>query len=183
MMYFEKDLVNKAIELIDGKSKSDELKAFTDVNDINNMIRNLQINRDYQCYAIKLNQRLREEYPSIEKLLNLGRSMVNNSVLMRGTGFIGGKGRVCKIFETEIDAGTRAKRIKAEYGQGGAGWPVDGLGLHGYDTFHGNGLRFQWKDEDGEVEGYVSWKDIEKELGVLILTGEYQPETQCISGS
>lgn len=79
-MYFEKDLVNKAIELIDGKSKSDELKAFTDVNDINNMIRNLQINRDYQCDAIKLNQRLREEYPSIEKLLNLGRSMVNNSV-------------------------------------------------------------------------------------------------------
>ena len=46
-------------------------------------------------------------------------------VLMRGTGFVGGKGRVCKIFETEIDAGTRAKRIKAEYGQGGAGWPVD----------------------------------------------------------
>lgn len=101
-------------------------------------------------------------------------------VLMRGTGFIGGKGRVCKIFETEIDAGTRAKRIKAEYGQGGAGWPVEGPGLHGYDTFHGNGLRFQWRDEDGEVEGYVSWKDIEKELGVLILTGEYQPETPRI---
>ena len=79
-MYFEKDLVNKAIALIDGKSKSDELKAFTDVNDINNMIRNLQINRDYQCDAIKLNQRLREEYPSIEKLLNLGRRTVNNSV-------------------------------------------------------------------------------------------------------
>ena len=51
---------------------------------------------------------------------------------------------------------------------------------HGYDTFHGNGLRFQWRDEDGEVEGYVSWKDIEKELGVLILTGEYQPETPRI---
>ncbi len=80
MMYFEKDLVNKAIALIDEKSKSDELKAFTDVNDINNMIRNLQINRDYQCDAIKLNQRLREEYPNIEKLLNLGRRMVNNSV-------------------------------------------------------------------------------------------------------
>lgn len=80
MMYFEKDLVNKAIALIDEKSKSDELKAFTDVNDINNMIRNLQINRDYQCDAIKLNQRLREEYPNIEKLLNLGRSMVNNNV-------------------------------------------------------------------------------------------------------
>ena len=101
-------------------------------------------------------------------------------VLMRGTGFIGGKGRVCEIFQSEVDAGTRAKRIKAEYGQGGAGWPVEGPGLHGYDTFHGNGLRFQWRDEDGEVEGYVSWKDIEKELGVLIMTGEYQPETPRI---
>lgn len=40
-------------------------------------------------------------------------------ILMRGTGFVGGKGRVCEIYRTEIDAGTRAKRIKAEYGQGG----------------------------------------------------------------
>ena len=83
-------------------------------------------------------------------------------VLMRGTGFIGGKGRVYKIFETEIDAGTRAKRIKAEYGQGGAGWPVDGLGLHGYDTFHGNGLRFQWRDEDGEVID-AEYREVEPE--------------------
>ena len=98
------------------------------------------------------------------------------TVLLKGTGFIGGRGRVCKIFETEIDAGTRAKRIKAEYGIGGSGWPIDGLGLHGYDTFKGNGIRFQWRDEDGEVEGYVSWRDIEKEISALILTGEYQPE-------
>lgn len=101
-------------------------------------------------------------------------------ILMRGTGFVGGKGRVCEIYRTEIDAGTRAKRIKAEYGQGGASWPLDGLGLHGYDTFHGSGLRIQWKDEDGEVEGYVSWKNVEKEIGVLILTGEYQSETPRI---
>ena len=98
------------------------------------------------------------------------------TVLLKGTGFVGGRGRVCKIFETEIDAGTRAKRIKAEYGTGGAGWPIEGLGLHGYDTFKGNGLRFQWRDEEGEVEGYVSWKDIEREIAALILTGEYQPE-------
>ena len=97
-------------------------------------------------------------------------------ILMRGTGFVGGKGRVCEIYQTEIDAGTRAKRIKAEYGQCGASWPLDGLGLHGYDTFHGSGLRIQWRDEEGEVEGYVSWKNVEKEIGVLILTREYQPE-------
>lgn len=52
--------------------------------------------------------------------------------------------------------------------------------MHGYDTFHGSGLRIQWKDEDGEVEGYVSWKNVEKEIGVLILTGEYQSETPRI---
>lgn len=98
-------------------------------------------------------------------------------VILRGTGFAGGRSRVCEIFHTEVDAGTRAKRIKQEYGQGGAGWPLEGYGLHGYDTFHGQGIRFQWRDEEGEKEGYVSWKNIEKEIGVLIMTGEYQPET------
>ena len=97
-------------------------------------------------------------------------------VLLKGTGFVGGRGRICKIFKNEIDAGTRAKLIKAEYGIGGSGWPVDGLGLHGYDTMKNQGIRFQWRDEEGEVEGYVSWRDIEKEIATLILTGEYQPE-------
>ncbi len=97
-------------------------------------------------------------------------------VLLRGSGFENGRTRICEIFHTEIDAGTRAQRIKKEYGLGGAGWPIDGYGLHGYDSFHGQGLRFQWRDEVGEHEGYVSWKNIEKEIGVLIMTGEYQPE-------
>ena len=70
-------------------------------------------------------------------------------VVLRGTGFAGGRSRVCEIFHTEVDAGTRAKRIKQEYGQGGAGWPLEGYGLHGYDTFHGQGIRFQWRDEEG----------------------------------
>lgn len=78
-MYFEKDLVNKAIELIDEKSKADELKAFTDVSDINKMIENLQISADYRYYGIQLDERLRRDYPSIEKLQELGRNMVNNS--------------------------------------------------------------------------------------------------------
>ena len=97
-------------------------------------------------------------------------------VLLRGSGFENGRTRICEIFHTEIDAGTRAQRIKKEYGLGGAGWPIEGYGLHGYDSFHGQGLRFQWRDEEGEHEGYVSWKNIEKEIGVLIMTGEYQPE-------
>ena len=97
-------------------------------------------------------------------------------VVLRGTGFVEGKTRVCKIFEEEVSATERVKRIKSEYGIGGAGWPLDGYGLHGYDTFHGKGVRFQWRDVEGEKEGYVSWSAIEKEIGALILTGEYQPD-------
>ena len=79
MMYFKKDLVNKAIELIDEKSKADELKAFTDVSDINKMIENLQTSAGYRYYGIQLDERLRRDYPSIEKLQELGRNMVDNS--------------------------------------------------------------------------------------------------------
>ena len=50
--------------------------------------------------------------------------------------------------------------------------------MHGYDSFHAQGLRFQWRDEEGEKEGYISWGTVEKEIGVLIMTGEYQPERQ-----
>lgn len=136
---------------------------------------------EHNEYMQKFQQEMEEARSGKYNYLNPKKASVVPSeyvkqVVLRGTGFVGGKGRVCKIFETEIDAGTRAKRIKAEYGLGGAGWPMEGLGLHGYDTFKGHGIRFQWRDEEGEVEGYVSWKDIEREIAALILTGEYQPE-------
>lgn len=98
------------------------------------------------------------------------------NVLLRGTGFVGGKERVLKIFENEVDEKQRQKLIKKEYGLGGAGWPIEGYGLHGYDSFNGKGLKINWRDEEGEKEGIVTWRYIEKELGVLIMTGEYSTE-------
>lgn len=99
-------------------------------------------------------------------------------VLLTGSGFCHGKRRIYGIFDTVSDPGERVKRIKKEYGQGGAGWPLEGYGLHGYDTFHGKGLRFRWRDEEGEKDGYLNWKAVERELSVLIMTGEYyQPPT------
>lgn len=94
-------------------------------------------------------------------------------VLLKGSGFSHGKRRIYHIFETVSDPGERVKQIKKEYGQGGAGWPVDGYGLHGYDTYHGKGIRFQWRDEEGEKDGYLNWNAVERELSVLIMTGEY----------
>ena len=36
--------------------------------------------------------------------------------------------------------------------------------------------RFQWRDAEGEKEGYVSWNTVEEELRVLINKGEYYQE-------
>ncbi|SEW00557.1 helicase-related protein [[Clostridium] fimetarium] len=97
-------------------------------------------------------------------------------VIKRGTGFEGGKHRVYDIFHNIMEPSERAKRIKKEYGLGGAGWPIDGYGLHGYDSFKSQGLRFQWRDEEGEKEGYLSWSVVESEIGALIMAGEYYEE-------
>ena len=95
-------------------------------------------------------------------------------VILRGTGFEGGFDRVVQIFQNEMEAGKRTALIKKEYGLGGASWPVDGMGLHGYDTYGSQGIRFQWRDEQGEAEGTLSWSSVEQEIGTLILTGEYK---------
>lgn len=99
------------------------------------------------------------------------------SVVKRGSGFEGGKERILEIFQTVMEKSERIKKIKKEYGQGGAGWPIEGLGLHGYDSFSTKGLRFQWKDEEGQKEGYVSWSSIENEISALIITGQYDIKT------
>ena len=104
------------------------------------------------------------------------------SVLKRGTGFVDGKKRVYNIMQTEPVKSERIKRIKSEFGIGGSGWPLEGYGLHGYDTFKtSKGIRFQWRDEEGEKEGYVSWNAIESEISALILTNDYYiPEPEII---
>lgn len=76
--------------------------------------------------------------------------------LMKGSGFQNGKQRIYEMYQKDMSTAERARKIKAEYGIGGAGWPLEGYGLHGYDTFKSKGLRLQWRDEEGEKEGYIS---------------------------
>lgn len=103
------------------------------------------------------------------------------SVVKRGSGFADGKKRIYEIMQTELNKSERIKRIKKEYGMGGAGWPIEGYGLHGYDTFKSKGIRFQWRDEEGEKEGYASWNTIEGVIAAFILTGDYYtPEPDII---
>lgn len=102
-----------------------------------------------------------------------------DEVLKRGSGFTGGKHRIAQMYkDNTLTASARAAKIKQEYGLGGAGWPMDGKpGVHGYDTHQSNkGIRIQWTDEQGENEGYVSWRDVEKNIAWLISTNNYLEE-------
>ncbi len=93
--------------------------------------------------------------------------------LVRGSGYEGGRQRIYEIYQDISSPKERAVRLKKEYGQGGASWPLEGYGLHGYDTFKPKGIRLRWRDEEGEKEGYLSWKTVEAEIGALMLTGQY----------
>lgn len=93
--------------------------------------------------------------------------------IQRGSGFVGGKQRIAKLYADDLTAGERAARIKAEYGLGGSSWCTEnGCGLSGCDTF-GNGLKIVWEDDNKEYEKIFNWSQVEKVIGSLISTGEY----------
>lgn len=98
-----------------------------------------------------------------------------NEMLMCGSGFKHGKKRIYEMFQTISNKKDRTVAIKHEYGQGGAGWPLDGYGLHGYDTFTkgGKGIRLLWRDENGEHTDVISWSEVEKYIGILVENGTY----------
>lgn len=93
--------------------------------------------------------------------------------ILHGTGFEGGKKRVCALYQKDMLSADRAKQIKGEYGLGGAGWPLKGYGLHGYDSFHAGGLRIQYRDAEGEHDHIISWKKVEEIIHRLISCGKY----------
>ena len=121
------------------------------------------------------------QYKETEQELTVPKEYIRQ-MLLHGSSLSGSKGRMYHIFQDISDAGERIRALKKEYGKSGTGWPLDGTGLHGYDTLHGKGVRFFWRDGHGEKEGYASWKQIEGELSALINDGEYyQPSEQVFT--
>ena len=96
-------------------------------------------------------------------------------MLMHGSGFKNGRKRIYEMFQNIPNKKERTNAIKKEYGLGGAGWPINGYGLHGYDTFakNGKGIRVKWRDENGEHEDIISWSEVEKYIGILDENGTY----------
>lgn len=93
-------------------------------------------------------------------------------VVLRGTGFTGGKQRVLKLYESDIPTKERADRIKNEYGIGGERHPLHGYGYHGYDT-SATGINIEYRDALGDHEKLYSWSDVEKTIHRLIKAGIY----------
>ena len=92
--------------------------------------------------------------------------------IMYGTGFVNGKKRVYELYQQEMSTKERTYAIKKEYGIGGSGWPINGYGLHGYNSFN-NGLTIEWADESGNHEKLFDWNDVEKVIHRVIDSGEY----------
>ena len=121
------------------------------------------------------------QYKKTEQELTVPKEYIRQ-MLLRGSNLSGSRDRIYHIFQDISDSEERIRELKKEYGKSGAGWPLDGAGLHGYDTLHGKGVRFFWRDGHGEKEGYASWKQIERELSALITAGEYyQPPEQAFT--
>lgn len=99
------------------------------------------------------------------------------TVVLKGSGFENGKKRIYEYYtDGKIHTSEeRIKFLKAEYGCGGAGWPMDGPGLHGYDTFKSKGIRLQWKNINNiECSGVASWKYIDEVIDNLIKRDLYR---------
>lgn len=81
--------------------------------------------------------------------------------------------RIEQLYKGSLTRKERANKIKKEYGMGGCVWPLEGYGLHGYDTLKQTGIRLQWRDEEGEKEGIVLWSNVELIIETMIGRGSY----------
>lgn len=104
--------------------------------------------------------------------------------VLYGSGYTDGKKRIYELYQKDMSVSERTKAIKSEYGIGGAGWFVDGYGVHGYDTYHG-GYRIEWSDEAGDHDKVFDWNHVEKVIHRLVDSGKYYqppkvtPEWTC----
>lgn len=106
-----------------------------------------------------------------------------DDVIKRGTGTVGGKKRVYDYFIINTHSSTeKVAFLKKELGNYGAGWPLDGFGLHGYDCLPSKGIEFKWRDQDGEKSGVVSYPNYAKRVQTLINTGKYFNEPMLSFG-
>ena len=98
-----------------------------------------------------------------------------NRVLHRGSLFVGGFQRIYNFYQQNLSAKDIADAIKNEYGVGGEGIPTE-LGYTGFQS-DAKGIVVSWKDKEGHKQYLLSWSDVEKRIGRMIVDGTYLPES------
>lgn len=72
MIYFKKNIIDLAYNIINKRETQDDVKAFYELNEIFKMIQYYKQTGYYNFEnAVKLNQKIRKDYPIIDKLDNL----------------------------------------------------------------------------------------------------------------
>jgi len=100
---------------------------------------------------------------------------VVKKVLLRGTGFVGGKGRIVDAYKSgTLDTNL----LKKEYGIGG--WTQDYPdGSSGFADHNARGIALtRWRDSDGlklaiQQEHFIPWGSVLPMLVSMIKSGEY----------
>lgn len=77
MMYLYEELKDKALQLIDAKSTTDDIKAGKDLALINEMINAIGISSKHINEGIILDAKLNDEYPEIQLLRDAANAMKN----------------------------------------------------------------------------------------------------------
>lgn len=94
-------------------------------------------------------------------------------VIQKGTGFHNAKKRIYEFFIGNPDCQQRIKYLKKEYGIGSVNEYKTEIGILNYNTLKSQGIQIQWKDKNSNKEGYFNWREVEAEISMLILSGEY----------
>lgn len=77
MIHFYREYVDLAVNLMDAKSKIDDVKALNDANEINFMINTAKLTTEFIYMAKRMHKRINEDYSEIEEMHKVASSMIN----------------------------------------------------------------------------------------------------------
>lgn len=90
---------------------------------------------------------------------------IAEQIIIRGTGFAGGKERVIELYKKELTRDERAAKIRREYGIMGGGSRGDYMWRH-----DAKGIRV-WNNE--KIVANLSWHEVDEIIGRLIAEDRY----------
>ena len=98
------------------------------------------------------------------------------TALASGSGFANGKERIAAYYAEHHSAKERTAFLKQEYGTGGQSWTFQD-GSNGFLDYDASGVKL--REYAGNREQLLKWPEVEKQIHVLIATGQYLDEPEA----